>query len=338
MAADNAESLIWEEEALRTLERETIYLRERLRDRVEGLVRESGRLRVTLADLEQARRMPGGMGRAEAPEEPFPEPPWPVTFGVFHLLDPEGGVAICTLASEGLMDELAKAHPPGVAIVGRAFTENFGVEKVAVNVVANPHLRVLVLCGTESRHRVGETLLALHANGVDKSGRVVGSTSPLPLVHTLTPEAVRIFREKLQVIDLRGENRPEVILDRARHANAEGRTPWPQRWEPSVATLRLGPGAIPMSGRFTPDPKGLFLIGIGPSERTIHLEHYTREGVLDRRVIGGSAESICRKLIEEGLLGDLGHATYVGRELQKAELALRLGVTYEQDRELELPS
>lgn len=42
-------------------------------------------------------------------------------------------------------------------------------------------------------------------------------------------------------------------------------------------------------------------------------------------------------LLAKGLVGDLAHALYVGRELQKAEVALRLHLPYEQDWDLELP-
>ncbi len=107
-----------------------------------------------------------------------------------------------------------------------------------------------------------------------------------------------------------------------------------------MSTIRLpaGGGTAGMGGRFSPDPAGLFLIGIGPSGRTIHAEHYTREGVLDRRIVGDTAQAVAATLVGEGLLGDIGHATYVGRELQKAEIALRLGLPYEQDRELALPA
>jgi tetrahydromethanopterin S-methyltransferase subunit A len=329
-------TLEWEEAARRAVEQETIYLRERLRGRAEGLVRDAGRARVTLADVERARRMPSGMPVREEP--PAEEPPWPVTFGAYRVLDPAGAVALCTLASEALVDALAARRPPGVAIVGRVFTENFGVEKVVTNLVANPSLRVLVLCGTESRHRVGETLLALHARGVDEAGRVVGTSSPLPFVRSLAPQAVRLYQEKLELVDLRGEDGVEAILEAAGARAGQAPPPWPERWEPPAAVLRLpgGPGGG-MGGRFTPDPTGLFLIGIGPSGKTIHAEHYTREGVLDRRVVGESAQAVGNALLQESLVGDVAHATYLGRELQKAEVALRLGLPYEQDRDLDLP-
>jgi tetrahydromethanopterin S-methyltransferase subunit A len=330
------QTLTWDDDVRQVIEKETIYLRERLRTRVESLVREAGRQHVTLADLEEARRVPAGMGMGGKAADPVAEPAWPVTFGTYQLIDPEGTVAICTLASEMLMDRLAAAQPSGVAIVGRAFTENFGVEKVVTNVVANPHIRTLVLCGVESRHRVGQTLLALHEGGVDDAGRVVGSLGPQPVVRSLTPGAVHIYRQKLTLIDLRGADEPAAILESVRGAVEVAPAPWSEHWVPPIPVERLGGGASTMGGRFTPDPTGLFLIGVGPSGRTIHVEHYTREGVLDRRVIGESAQAICQALAAHELFGHTGHAAYIGRELQKAELAVRLGLSYEQDRDLDV--
>jgi tetrahydromethanopterin S-methyltransferase subunit A len=168
---------------------------------------------------------------------------------------------------------------------------------------------------------------------------VVGTSSPIPYVRSLAPEAVQIYREKLKIEDLRGEEQPDIILAHVEVWVAEAPSIWAERWQPPVPTTRLpaGGGMSGMGSRFSPDPAGLFLIGTGPSGRTIHAEHYTREGVLDRRVIGDNAQDIAATLVGDGLLGDVGHATYVGRELQKAELALRLGLSYEQDRDLVPP-
>lgn len=338
--------LEWDSDARLELEKETIYLRERLRERVLTIVADSGEQRVTLAHVGQARRMPSGMGAMRASqrvpdEEPAPVPEWPVTFGAYRLNDSEGSVAICTLASEALMDELAPVVPSAVAIVGRVFTENFGVEKLVTNIVANPRLRTLILCGTESRHKVGQTLLALHANGRDGEGKVIGSESPLPTVRSLSDEAVDIFQKKLTVVDLRGVDSKEAILAEVEAAESEGRKSWAEKWEPSVPTVRLESGASGpmggMAGRFTPDATGLFLIGLGPWGDTIEMEHYTREGHLDYRITGDSAGDLCRTLLEQQLVGDITHALYLGRETQKAELALRYNLHYEQDRAITLP-
>ena len=49
---------------------------------------------------------------------------------------------------------------------------------------------------------------------------------------------------------------------------------------------------------------------------------------------GKTAEGICRAILEEGVVGDPGQAAYLGRELQKAEVALRTGRSYVQEGEV----
>ena len=42
------------------------------------------------------------------------------------------------------------------------------------------------------------------------------------------------------------------------------------------------------------------------------------------------------KTIDKGFLSRLDHAAYLGKELQKAYLALKLGLAYQQDSELKI--
>ncbi len=43
-------------------------------------------------------------------------------------------------------------------------TENLGLEKVIANIISNPNIRFILLCGTEVKgHLSGQTLAALHA-------------------------------------------------------------------------------------------------------------------------------------------------------------------------------
>ena len=93
------QQLEWDADALRNLEKETIYLRERLRQRIETFARESGQTKITLELALQVRQMPSGMaamraGQAAPTEEPKVVPPWPVSFGAYRLKDLEGSVAI----------------------------------------------------------------------------------------------------------------------------------------------------------------------------------------------------------------------------------------------------
>ncbi len=143
-ASRPTQELEWDPDLVQTLERMSIFQRERLRERLVEIVSSAGRDRVTaqdLVDMRAAMRGMGGMGRPA--EEPLAEHAWPVLAGAYAVIDEAAPVAVCTLASETLVEELGR--PDGVSIIGRAFTENLGAEKVAINVVANPAIRVLVL-------------------------------------------------------------------------------------------------------------------------------------------------------------------------------------------------
>jgi dihydropteroate synthase-like protein len=85
------------------------------------------------------------------------------------------------------------------------------------------------------------------------------------------------------------------------------------------------------------DPKGYFRIGIygleenGTWERVICAEHSPS----GRQVIGASAQAIMDTILRLDLVSLPGHVAYLSRELIKAELALKLDRSYEQDEELE---
>lgn len=90
----------------------------------------------------------------------------------------------------------------------------------------------------------------------------------------------------------------------------------------------------PTTPRFTHDPRGSFVVLLEPPE--IIVQHYTPAGEHIQTLRGSNARSLGARLIP--YLSDVNHAIYLGQELQKAELALRLGLpeAYHQDRELDL--
>ena len=334
-AARPTQELQWDRDLVQTLEKMSIFQRERIRERLVEIVTSAGRDRVTaqdLSDMRAAMRGMGGMGRAT--EEPLPTHDWPVLAGAYEVLDDAAPVAVCTLASETLSSELGR--PDGVSIIGRAFTENLGAEKVAINVVANPAIRVLVLCGTESRHHVGQTLKALHESGLDGDGRVVGSEGPQPLLKNFPAEAQGIFREKLTIVDLIEEGDSAVILEAIAKATTAADGPWSKSWRPEASEQVAGDAQAPAMSR-PEDAAGFVLVSIGPRRDRLFLEHYSNDAELLNVISGRTADDICKQAISVGALSELSHATYIGREALKAELALRHGLEYEQDRALTLP-
>ena len=90
------------------------------------------------------------------------------------------------------------------------------------------------------------------------------------------------------------------------------------------------------------DPKGFFVIFIDKGRKEIVVEFYENvskkkdskkpdTGKLMATVCGRNAEALCHTIVREDLVSRMEHATYLGREIQKAEFALVSGLSYEQD-------
>jgi tetrahydromethanopterin S-methyltransferase subunit A len=89
----------------------------------------------------------------------------------------------------------------GAALCGMLQTENVGMEKIVCNIVANPNIRYIVLCGRESTgHLPGQSLLALKQNGVDEKNRIIGSTALTPILSNIPVELIVRFRMQIVTI------------------------------------------------------------------------------------------------------------------------------------------
>lgn len=87
---------------------------------------------------------------------------------------------------------------------------------------------------------------------------------------------------------------------------------------------------------FKLDPKGYFLIRVNQEKQRVEVGHCGQRNEVDVMVHGNTAIEIYMTIIKRGLVGDLGHAAYLGREIEKACLALKHGLKYVQDDELEI--
>ena len=147
------------------------------------------------------------------------EDPWPPVRGDYQVGDPSAGVAVVTLASTFPVRD--------AAIAGPCKTENLGIEKIVANVISNCNIRFLILCGVESKgHLPGNTILALHKNGIDEQGRIIGSQGAIPFIQNLPPEAIRRFQEQVELVDLIGREDWEEIGEQISRYNRLAR-PYP---------------------------------------------------------------------------------------------------------------
>ena len=100
------------------------------------------------------------------------------------------------------------------------------------------------------------------------------------------------------------------------------------------------------SRRIVFDPKGFFVIYL--QKEDIVVEHYQNvskgtalkvdTGKLDAVIRGKDSLSIGQTIVREGLISRTDHAIYLGRELMKAEIALKNGLKYEQCEDRKIPA
>lgn len=264
-------------------------------------------------------------------EEPGERPGWPPLPGDFYVVRYGAPVAVCTLNSGDLAVSLAARKPEDLAIVGTMHTENLGIERVIKNVLANPHIRFLVLCGEDTQqavgHLPGQSLECLFSNGLDDRGRIHGARGRRPVLKNVSREEVLAFVKQVELVSFIGEQDKEVLFKRIRAVSERN----PGVYEhPFVATVVKRIHAKDPTS-LTLDKAGYFVIY--PERRTKNLvvEYYTNQGVLDCMMEGNSTGALYTEAIERNLVSRLDHAAYLGRELARAEQSLLQGAPFAQD-------
>lgn len=246
-------------------------------------------------------------------------------------------VAVSTLASVGLAEQLANLKPRELCVVGKTETENIGVDKVIKNIVSNPTIRFLLLTGKDSEgHRSGKTLLALAENGIDDRMRVIGSPGKRPVLKNVTYEEVEAFRKHVQVVDLIECEDVEKIVEKMQALSQIERSSC-DCTKQSEKSNSIQPLITPILQakepvKFRMDKTGYFVILPQPQRAAILVEHYSYDNVLLRTIEGRNAKSIYWTIVENGWVSQLDHSAYLGEELAKAELSIQLGFKYVQDQ------
>jgi tetrahydromethanopterin S-methyltransferase subunit A len=262
---------------------------------------------------------------------------WPPYPGEYIVGNPAGSVAICTLSNRELPQKLIAAVGPDLAIAGRCDTENIGIEKVVLNLLANTHIRWLLLCGVEAPgHRAADAFLRLKERGVDANMRVLESASWRPVLKNLTLFDVARFREQIELVNLIGVTAVSKIVEAA-HEAAKKPTAIIS-FQVSNDSREIGSRVERLQARAPKilrlDKAGFFVVLPRPATGRIICEHYENNGRLAHVIEGREGAVIAATAIEQGLLTQLDHAAYLGRELAKAEIALKTGSHYEQDAAL----
>jgi len=116
--------------------------------------------------------------------------------------NPKSNIAICTLSSIDLLKKITNSNiMKEIAIVGRLFSENKGIDSLVKFLLSNKKIDTIILCGKDTLgHKPGYSLLCLYKNGMDKNHKIIKSSSPYPIL-TVTREQVTNFQKQVKIIN-----------------------------------------------------------------------------------------------------------------------------------------
>jgi tetrahydromethanopterin S-methyltransferase subunit A len=177
---------------------------------------------------------------------------WPIIQGDYHSGSANSCVAVCTFGSH--LDEQGICDA-GAAICGSCKTENLGLEKLIANTISNPNIRFIIFCGTEVKgHLSGQSLKALHANGVE-GGKIVGSQGAIAFIENLDAAAIERFQQQVEVIDIMESEDMGAITGKIKEC--EGKDPGAFDADPMVVEVSEEEGGAGGAVSATANPQFL---------------------------------------------------------------------------------
>lgn len=263
---------------------------------------------------------------------------WPPVVGEYFVFCEHQNcqVAVSTLASVSLAEELANMKPDNLCIVGKTETENIGIEKIIKNIITNPSIHTLLLAGKDPKgHRSGATLLSLCEKGVDDAMRVINSPGKHPVLKNTTREEVGAFRSQVKVVDMIGCVDADKVAARIKElASGKQRSCGKMEFTHVIKPVEVGSVEViqaEKSKKVVLDEAGYFVILPLRDKGIISVEHYSPDNRLLRIIEGKDSADIYKKIIKNHWITELSHAAYIGKELAKAELSMKFDFKYIQD-------
>jgi thymidylate synthase len=118
----------------------------------------------------------------------------------------DSSIAICTLWTQ--KDVICKSLPRDkYSVCANLYTPQ-GINFLIKNVLANPKIRYIIMCGKEMNGS-GKALLDLMNKGVDKNNKIVDSEAYID--SNISSEMLKRFKDGVSLIDMRGKE--DCILD-----------------------------------------------------------------------------------------------------------------------------
>src|SRR3989339_12037 len=133
---------------------------------------------------------------------------WPIYFADNLILGNQAssiGVATLWTPKEHFAKKL---DTKSYKVVGQLYSGT-GINPLIRNVLANPTIRTIILCGLDRIHS-GDALLNFVKNGLTPTGKVIGHEDTR-VDKEISPEALAKFRKEVAIVDMRGVLKAEEV-------------------------------------------------------------------------------------------------------------------------------
>ncbi len=253
---------------------------------------------------------------------------WPFVRGDYTVLDPAAATIVVTVDDRSIAKELVAAAPQGLSMVADLHSATDAANLLHA-VRANLATQTLICVGDAAdKPPLAAALLKLGRDEEVPAGQA-GS-----LMNTIAAQLdstdLATLRKRIDFIDMLGCSDIAKIVGRIakeRSTAQDSNAGFVTRTTDTGVDHLLVPRNVNLEIR--PDKTGHFRVRI--EEHSIIVDHLSGKDDLLRVVEGKTARDICLTLIRNGWVSRLEHAAYLGRELARAEFAVRNGHTYKQD-------
>jgi len=263
---------------------------------------------------------------------------WPFVAGRYHVLDATAPVVVVMADDAALAEDLASLASRGLCMLSPQCRNASDIEKLISNVAANLAVHDVLLVGSEGEHPAAtEALAAILSGGQADSQPAAAMVAAVRA--KFDAAFLSALQKQIKVADMRGSREVDKILAKVAELAADAQRP-NTGFRASSHDDALGVerviAATNTAYDLQADKAGGYVVRL--ENGRIVVEHHNSKQELLRIIEGQTAKDLCVTLIRNGWVSRLDHATYLGRELTKAELALRAGRRYVQDAEPVAPA
>lgn len=145
---------------------------------------------------------------------------WPIYFKDKLILgNPRSQVGIITLWTP--VNHLVDSIDKNLYLVAGQLYSRDGINFILRNILANPRLELLILCGAE-RSGSGQALINFIEKGIDQEYNIIGTENCQ--IHQEIPQtAIELFRKKVKVVKLLDNDNPQKIVSKIQSVKFSGK-------------------------------------------------------------------------------------------------------------------